>query len=186
MLEIIGGIVVLLIMILLSGIKVVKENSRLVVYHCGRLANSRGPGVHLILPVLESTELVDMRARALTTHHIECATRDGFDVRLTAVVMFQVGDPLKVVGRVADLDENVMALLLKVMREQTANFELETLRSDSRQVNRKLKSELEKQSRAWGLKINSVDLADVQAYSAVKPGNWKGPQDVLELEQVEI
>lgn len=185
MLEIIGGILVLCIMILLSGIKVVKENSRLVIFRMGKLSSSKGPGVHLVLPIVENTELVDMRVKTLTTPIIECTSRDNFAVRLTAVCFYQIGDPLKSV-RLENLDASVEALVQKLLRVQVQDFELDVLKTDSRRVGRKLKSEMEKQTRAWGLKIISVDLADVQAYSALKPNEWTSEHQALGLEQVEI
>ena len=186
MFEIIGGILVLSIMILLSGIKVVKENSRLVVFRAGKLNGSKGPGVHLILPIIEHTELVDMRLMAQTTPVIECVSRDNFAVRLSAVCLYQVGDPLKLVGRVENLQEAMAAVVQKVLRSQVAEIDLEDLRGDGRKVSRRLKVELEKQTRAWGLKINSIDLADLQAFSAVAPQSWSAQQHAVGLEQVEI
>ena len=72
MLEIVGGIVVLAILILLSGLKTVKEHHQLVIYRYGRVADCKGPGLHLIMPIIDHIEMVETRLRTPPRRSMQC------------------------------------------------------------------------------------------------------------------
>jgi regulator of protease activity HflC (stomatin/prohibitin superfamily) len=157
-LEIFGGIVVLAIMVLLSGIKVVKDNNRLVVYRFGRVVATKGAGVHLIVPILESAETVDTRMMMLDTPVLTATTLDGQTVNVSAVCMFQVGDAKKAVTKVANATEATGTLAQTILRSVVGHNDLKTLQSEQRGINKRLKTALEKQTREWGINIKSVEI----------------------------
>lgn len=156
--EIFGGIVVLAIMVLLSGIKVVKDNNRLVVYRFGRVVATKGAGVHLIVPILESAETVDTRMMMLDTPVLTATTLDGQTVNVSAVCMFQVGDAKKAVTKVANATEATGTLAQTILRSVVGHNDLKTLQSEQRGINKRLKTALEKQTREWGINIKSVEI----------------------------
>src|SRR5208282_1412100 len=98
--EIIGGIVVLTIMVVLSGIKVVKEHSQLVIFRFGRLVSSKGPGVHLVLPMVDQSETVDTRIITLITPILEEMTLDHVSIKISVVCLFQIADAKKAVSKI--------------------------------------------------------------------------------------
>ena len=156
--EIFGGIIVLAVMVLLSGIKVVKDNNRLVVYRFGRVVATKGAGVHLIVPIVESAETVDTRMMMLDTPLITATTLDDQIVDVTAICMFQVGDAKKAVTKVSNATEATGTLAQTVLRSVVGQNDLKTLQSEQRGVNKKLRTALEKHTREWGINIKSVEI----------------------------
>jgi len=157
-LEILGGILVLAVMVLLSGIKVVKDNNRLVVYRFGRVVATKGAGVHLIVPIVESAECVDTRMMMLDTPILTVTTLDDQTVNVSAVCMFQVGDAKKAVTKVANATEATGTLAQTILRSVVGHNDLKTLQSEQRGINKRLKTALEKQTREWGINIKSVEI----------------------------
>lgn len=158
MFEILGGMVVLLIMVLISGLKTVKEHTQLVVFRNGRLAGCKGPGVHLILPVIENVELVDTRITSRETPPVEALTRDAVGLILKGQYFYQVADARKAVTRVEDIESAVRFSAESALRELARNFSAEELKVDGRRVNSRFKSILEKQTDAWGIRITHCEL----------------------------
>ncbi len=158
MFEILGGMVVLLIMVLISGLKTVKEHTQLVVFRNGRLAGCKGPGVHLILPVIENVELVDTRITSRETSPVEALTRDAVGLILKGQYFYQVADARKAVTRIEDIESAVRFSAESALRELARNFSAEELKVDGRRVNSRFKSILEKQTDAWGIRITHCEL----------------------------
>jgi regulator of protease activity HflC (stomatin/prohibitin superfamily) len=157
-LEIVGGIFVLAVMVLLSGIKVVKDNNRLVVYRMGRVVATKGAGVHLILPLLESAETVDTRMMMLDTPLLDATTLDKASVIVSAACMFQIGDAKKAVTKVANAPDATLTLAQTVLRTVVGQNDLKTLQNEQRGVNKKLKTAMEKVTREWGVNIKSMEI----------------------------
>lgn len=168
MLEIVGGIIVLLIMITLSGLKVVKEHERLVVYRYGKLVGSRGPGLVLILPVIERALEVDTRIVTMPIEADRVATSDDTSVKVSAVFMFQVADPASFVTKVADAYEATKQAAETTLRDACRELKLEEIQADKRRVNQRVKTLLEKKIKLWGLKITSVELQDINTMKGIE------------------
>ena len=90
------------VMLLLSGIRFVKEHDRLVIFRLGRAIAVRGPGPCFVMPFLEQAVRVDLRIVTMSIPIQEIVTRDNVSAKITAVCFFQIGDPLKVVTKIAD------------------------------------------------------------------------------------
>jgi len=160
-LEILGGILVLIVMLLMSGIKVVKDSNRLVIYRFGKVVATKGAGTHLIVPLLESAETVDMRVMVVETPTITVTILERQTVNVSVICLFQVGDAKKAVTRVTDAKESTSAVLQTVLRSVLGNNDLQTLQSEQKNINKTLKSTLEKQTREWGLTIKSVEIKEL-------------------------
>lgn len=162
MFEILGGIVVLLIMITLSGVKVVKEHERLVVFRYGKVVGSRGTGVQLVLPVIERALVVDTRLVTMPVEVEEVQTNDGAVVSLSLVFMFQVIDAASFVTKVADAYQATVEASETVVREATRERVLSEIQSDTRRLKQKIRVLLDKKIRTWGLKIGDIECKDVR------------------------
>jgi len=171
--EIIGGIVVLTIMVVLSGIKVVKEHSQLVVYRFGRLVSSRGPGVHLVLPMIDQTETVDTRLITLATPLLDEMTLDHVSIRVSVVCLFQVVDAKKAVSKIDNVSKATEELVQATLRTVISQHDLKHLVSDRGRMNSVLKSKLEKQSREWGVRINTIEIKEVIIPKEMKKILWR-------------
>ena len=159
--EIFGGLIVLSFLILLSGVKVVKDSNRLVVYRMGRVVATKGAGVHLIMPFLESADIVDTRLMMLETPSISARTIDGAAVTLSAVCSFQISDAKKAVTGVEDAPQATATAAQTVLGQVVHQIDAASLKSETKGVNKKLKAALEKQTRAWGINIKSMEIKNV-------------------------
>ncbi|MBS1992081.1 MAG: hypothetical protein JSS86_01325 [Cyanobacteria bacterium SZAS LIN-2] len=169
MLEIIGGLIVLSIMVLLSGIKVVKDTNRLVIYRFGKVVATKGAGIHLIVPILESAETIDTRMMMLDTPTITVKTIDDKTVNVSAVCMFQVGDAKKAVTKVANVAEATGIQAQTVLRSVVAMNDLKTLETEQKNVNKRLRVALEKQTREWGINIKSMEIKSLKLEEQAAP-----------------
>lgn len=166
--EIFGGIAVLTIMILLSGIKVVKEHSQLVVFRFGKLAGSKGPGVHLVIPIIDQSQIVDTRIVTIATPIHEEMTLDHVAVKVSAVCLFSVTDAKKAVSKIDDSTKAVSELLQTTLRTVVSQHDLKFLVSDRGRLNSILKSKLEKQTQVWGVKISAIEIKEVKIPKEMK------------------
>jgi regulator of protease activity HflC (stomatin/prohibitin superfamily) len=100
MFEIVGGIIVFTIMLLLSGLKVVNEYDRLVVFRFGKAIEVKGTGVQLVVPLIDRVQVVDMRLVTMPVEFVEEDTLDNQTVRVSALCLFRVADPKKMVTKI--------------------------------------------------------------------------------------
>lgn len=160
--EILGGIAFLTIMILLSGIKIVKEHNQLVVFRLGKVLNSKGPGMHMVIPIIDQVQTIDTRIVTLATPLLEEMTLDKVSVRISAVCLFQIIDAKKMVIRIDDVTKAVNELLLAGLRMQVSQHDLKSLVSERGRMNDFLKSKLEKQTQQWGVRVNALEIKEVK------------------------
>ncbi len=173
--EILGGILVLIIMIGLSGIKVVKDHSQLVVFRFGKLSHCKGAGVHLILPIIDQSETVDTRIVTISTPVLEEITLDHISIKVSAVCLFQISDAKKAVSKIEDPNKAISELVQTTLRIVVNQHDLRHLLSDRGRMNSLLKSKLEKQTREWGVRINAIEIKEVRIPREMKKAllRWK-------------
>jgi regulator of protease activity HflC (stomatin/prohibitin superfamily) len=160
--EIFGGLFVLLFLILLSGVKVVKDGSRLVVFRMGRVVATKGAGVHMIMPFVESADIVDTRLMMLETPAVSARTIDGIAVTLSAICTFQISDAKKAVTGVEDAPKATAVAAQTGLSQVVQQIDAASLTTELKGVNKKLKAILTKQTQSWGITIKSVEVKNVQ------------------------
>jgi regulator of protease activity HflC (stomatin/prohibitin superfamily) len=161
-LEIVGGILVLIVMLIFSGIKVVKDSNRLVIYRFGKVVATKGAGVHLVMPIFETAETVDTRVKVVETPEISATTLELETVMVSAICMFQVGDVAKAVTKVDDYVGATGAVVQTALRTAVSQNDLQTLQTEQKGINKRLKALAEKQTREWGVNIKSVEIKHLQ------------------------
>lgn len=162
MFEILGGIIVFSIMVLLSGIKVVKEHDRLVVFRGGKSVIEKGPGLQLVLPVVEKSQLVDTRIVTLPSPIIQAMTQDKMSVKVSALCMYQVIDAKRAVTRVENVSKCAADLAEMALRTAVGNHDLAHLVSDRKRINFNLKNILDRQTKDFGIRIFKIELREVR------------------------
>lgn len=182
MLEIAGGIIVLLIMIALSGVKVVREHERLVVFRFGKVIGSRGPGLQLVLPVVERLLVVDTRMVTMPVEVTEAATYDGAVVSLSLVFMFQVEDAANFVTKVADAYQATAEAAEVVIHEATKERMLSEIQTDPRRLKQKVRVLLDRKIKTWGIKTADMEVKEVKVIAE----NRKSEELQLQIEHVPI
>jgi regulator of protease activity HflC (stomatin/prohibitin superfamily) len=160
--EIFGGIIVLTIMVVLSGIKVVKEHDRLVVFRYGKAILEKGPGVQLVLPMIDKAQVVDTRIITLPSHLIQAMTLDSMSVKVSVLCMYQIVDAKKAVTKVENISQAARELSEMALRTAVGNSDLRHLVSDRKRINFNLKNILDRQTKDFGIRIYKIELKDVR------------------------
>ncbi len=162
MLEILGGIAVFAIMVILSGIKVVKEYDRMIIFRGGKQVIERGPGIQLVLPVVDKAELVDTRIVTLPSTLIQATTSDNMSVKVSALCMYQIVDAKRALCKVENVKKSTAELAEMALRTAVGNNDLLHLISDRKRINFNLKNIVDRQTKEFGIRIVKIELKDVR------------------------
>ncbi len=159
--EILGGLLVLTFILMLSGLRIVKEYERLVVFRLGRTARESTAGVRLVIPFFEKEVRVDTRVVTLPIPIQEAITRDNIAVKVAAVCMFQIDNCTKSVISIADPVAAAGQAAQAMMRNMIGQYSLDELITERDKVNARLQMCIDEMTRSWGIKVNSVELKNL-------------------------
>lgn len=149
-------------MILLTSIRFVNEYDRLVIFRMGRAIGVRGPGLCFVLPVLEQAKKVDLRIITMSIPMQEIITKDNVSAKTAAVCFFQVVDPFKVVTKIEDPYTATNQIAQTTLRSVLGQHDLDHLLADRDTINAKLQAMIDRQTEGWGIKVNTVEVKDVE------------------------
>ncbi len=156
------GIVLLVgVVFVLSGLKVLNEYERAVVFRLGRLMNYRGPGVIFIIPIIERQVRVDLRVVTLDIPPQDVITHDNVTVKVSAVLYFRVLDPSKGVTEVRDYLFATLQLSQTTLRSVGGQTDLDDLLSQRDKLNAKIQEIIDAQTEPWGIKVMLVELKNI-------------------------
>jgi len=145
-----------------AAVKVVQEYERGVVFRLGRLVGARGPGLILLIPRIERMVKVDLRVITLDVPAQEAISRDNVTVKVNAVAYFQVVDPARAVVAVVDYRRATSLMCQTTLRSILGQSDLDTLLSSRDEINTHLQRLIDDQTEAWGIKVTSVEVRDVE------------------------
>src|SRR5947207_12917449 len=157
----VGGIVLLLLLLAISSIKILREYERGVVFFLGRFDKVRGPGLIVIIPVIQQTVRVDLRTRVFDVPPQDVITRDNVSVKVNAVLYFRVVEPQLAIIQVANFNEATSQLAQTTLRAILGRHELDELLAEREKLNRDIQTVLDQQTDAWGLKVANVEVKHV-------------------------
>lgn len=155
-------LIVLLLIILPSMLKVVREYERGVVFRLGRYVGVRGPGLIILLPFIESMVKVDLRTITMEVPTQEAITRDNVTVKVNAVAYFRVIDPASAVLKVVDHVRATSQLAQTTLRSVLGQSELDELLAHRDQINHRLQQIIDEGTAPWGVKVSLVEVRDVE------------------------
>jgi regulator of protease activity HflC (stomatin/prohibitin superfamily) len=147
--------------ILVTAIKILREYERGVVFRLGRLLRAKGPGLIILIPVIDKMVKVSLRTIAMDVPPQDVITRDNVSVKVNAVLYFRVMDPEKAIIEVEDFLYATSQLAQTTLRSVLGEVELDDLLSAREQINEKLQTILDEQSDAWGIKVSLVEIKHV-------------------------
>lgn len=156
------GVGVLIIFFLFSAIKVIPEYEKGVVFRLGRLAGARGPGLFLLIPILEKMFRIDTRVITMDVPAQEVISRDNVTIRVNAVIYFRVFDPQLAVINVMDYIRATMQIAQTSVRSVIGQMELDDLLSQRDKINQRLQEIIDTQTEPWGIKVTIVEVKDVE------------------------
>ena len=155
------AVVVLVIILFFSTVNVLNEYERLVVFTLGRFAGVRGPGLVLIIPGIQRTRRVDLRVIVLSVPKQDVITRDNVSVKVNAVVYFRIVDPGKAIIQVANAFDATSQVAQTTLRSVVGQHEMDDLLSQRDKLNVDLQRILDQSTEAWGIKVSTVEIKDV-------------------------
>ncbi|HAW50048.1 TPA: hypothetical protein DCX16_03760 [bacterium] len=162
------GILAVLVLFLLSAIKILNEYERAVVFRLGRLVGERGPGLIIIIPIIESWQKVDTRTVTLDIPPQEIITKDNVTVRVNAVAYFRVVNPNDAITKVLNYGYATSQIAQTTLRSVLGQAELDDLLTNREEINRRLQNIIDSQTDPWGVKVSVVEVKDVELPEAMK------------------
>ncbi|MCL5962252.1 MAG: slipin family protein [Chloroflexi bacterium] len=157
------GIIAFFVLILGSAaIKITQEYERGVIFRLGRLVGVRGPGLILLIPIVERMVRIDLRTVTMEIPAQEVISRDNVTMRVNAVLYFHVFDPQKAVVNVADYVRATFQIAQTSLRSVLGQSELDELLSHREKINHILQQIIDEQTEPWGMKVSIVEVKDVE------------------------
>ena len=149
-------------LVAISSIKFINEYDRLVVFRLGRVIGERGPGIGFVVPLIERSQKVDLRIVTMSIPMQEAITRDNISVKIAAVCFYQVIDSRKVVTKIEDAMMATSQVAQTTLRSVVGQHELDDVLTERDKINAKLQAIIDRQTEGWGIKVNAVEIKDVE------------------------
>ncbi|MFC1933192.1 SPFH domain-containing protein [Chloroflexota bacterium] len=165
---IIGIIVFAVFIIGTMAVKVVPEYERGVLFRLGRLVGQRGPGLFLIIPVVDRMVKVDLRVVTMDVPSQEVITKDNVTVRVNAVVYFRVVNPEDSVVKVLDHIRATSQISQTTLRNVLGQSELDELLAQREKLNQMLQKIIDEHTDPWGVKVSTVEIKEVELAEEMK------------------
>ena len=154
-------LLVLGILFLASAIRILKEYERGVIFRLGRVIGAKGPGLILIIPVIDKMVKISLRLVTMDVPPQDVITKDNVSVKVNAVVYFRVVDPIKAVIEVENYLYATSQLAQTTLRSVCGEAELDELLSKREKINTKLQDILDKHTDPWGIKVTTVEIKHI-------------------------
>ena len=152
---------VLLIVLLVSMLKILREYERGVVFMLGRFWSVKGPGLIIIIPILQEMTRVDLRTMVLDVPTQDVISRDNVSVKVNAVVYMRVVDPEKAIIQVENYFEATSQLAQTTLRSVLGQHELDDMLSEREKLSTNIQDILDQQTDGWGIKVSNVEMKQV-------------------------
>ncbi|MEQ9395393.1 slipin family protein [Haliea sp.] len=156
-----GVLLVLVIALLLSMFRVLREYERGVIFMLGRFYRVKGPGLIIIIPVLQQMVRVDLRTLVMDVPTQDVISRDNVSVQVNAVIYFRVIDPERAIIQVENYLEATSQLSQTTLRSVLGQHDLDDMLAERDRLNDDIQDILDKQTEAWGIKVANVEIKHV-------------------------
>lgn len=154
--------VFILIWLIRSSLRIVKEYERGVIFRLGRVTGAKGPGLFWIIPIVDQMVVVDLRVVTLDVPSQEAITKDNVTVKVNAVCYFRVLSPVDAVVNIANYLVATQQIAQTTLRSVLGQSELDELLSERDQINHQLQQIIDEQTEPWGVKVSVVEIKDVE------------------------
>jgi regulator of protease activity HflC (stomatin/prohibitin superfamily) len=161
-------VVLLLVAVLSSAVKIVQEYERGVIFRLGRLVGPKGPGLFLIIPMVDRMVKVDLRVVTLEIPSQEAITKDNVTVKVNAVAFFRVVDPSAAIVQVEDFRRATWQIAQTTLRSVLGQSSLDELLTHREIINQMLQKIIDQQTEPWGIKVSIVEVKDVELPETMK------------------
>ncbi|TDI94686.1 MAG: slipin family protein [Caldithrix sp.] len=156
-----GLALLVIVMLLASAIRVLREYERGVVFRLGRLIGSKGPGLIILIPLIDRMVKVSLRTIAMDIPSQDVITKDNVSVKVNAVLYFRVMDPSKAITEVEDYVYATSQLAQTTLRSVMGGAELDEMLAEREKINSSLQEIIDNHSEPWGIKVSLVEIKHV-------------------------
>jgi len=153
--------IIVIMLILGSSIKIVREYERAVIFRLGRLLGAKGPGLVLLIPGFDRPRVVDLRTITYDARMIKIITKDNIRCDVDSFVYFRVVDPMKAINEVEDYVHATQMLAKTVLRDVLGHAELDDLLTKTVELTKDIQVEIDEMTDPWGIKVSAVAISDV-------------------------
>src|SRR5258708_28934008 len=154
-------IIILAVIFLPQAIRILREYERGVIFRLGKLLGAKGPGLILLIPIVDRMVRMDLRVVTISVEKQEVMTRDNVPVTVDAVVYFRVVDPQAAVVKVENFLKATSLMSQTTLRSVLGQAPLDDLLSQRESINLKLQEIIDRQTEPWGVKVTAVDVKHV-------------------------
>ena len=153
--------IVLIVFFLASAIKVLKEYERAVIFRLGRVIKTKGPGLIILIPIIDKMVKVSLRLVAMDVPSQDVITRDNVSIKVNAVIYFRVMDPTNATIEVENYLFATSQLAQTTLRSVCGQVELDDLLAEREKINTQLQGILDKHTDPWGIKVTTVEVKHI-------------------------
>ena len=155
------AVVVLVVLFLVNAIRILNEYERGVIFRLGRIIAAKGPGLIILIPVLDKLQKVSLRLVTMDVPPQDVITRDNVSIKVSAVIYFRVMDPVKAIVAVENYLYATTQLAQTTLRSVCGQAEMDDLLSERDKINSQLQDILDKHTEPWGIKVTVVELKNI-------------------------
>ncbi|HEY5895541.1 MAG TPA: SPFH domain-containing protein [Chthoniobacterales bacterium] len=161
-------IALLLVIVLPAAVRILREYERGVIFRLGKLLRAKGPGLVLLIPMVDRMVRVDLRVVTIDVPRQEMMTRDNVPVTVDAVLYFRVVDPEAAIVKVENFLKATSLIAQTTLRSVVGQAELDDLLARREKINQTLQEIIDRQTDPWGIKVTAVEVKDVVLPEAMK------------------
>jgi regulator of protease activity HflC (stomatin/prohibitin superfamily) len=154
-------VVVFVLFVLLSAVRILREYERAVIFRLGRLIGAKGPGLILLIPIIDKMQKIDLRVITTDVPPQDVITRDNVSIKVNAVVYFRVFDPNKAIVEVEDYLYATSQMAQTTLRSVLGEAELDELLSERERINERLQTIIDEHTDPWGIKVAQVQVKHI-------------------------
>jgi regulator of protease activity HflC (stomatin/prohibitin superfamily) len=162
------GVLFFVFIVLAAAIKILREYERAVVFRLGRLIPMKGPGLILLIPIVDRMERISTRIETIDVQRQEAMTKDNVPVTVDAVVYYRVLNPSDAVVKVKNYHKATYLLAQTTLRSVLGQSELDELLSQRDRINQRLQEIIDEHTEPWGIKVSMVEVRDVSLPDTMK------------------
>lgn len=155
------ALAVLVVFVVSSAVKVLREYERAVIFTLGRYTGTSGPGLILLIPVLQQMVKVDIRTVAEDVPSQDVISQDNVSVKVNAVLYYRIIDPNKAINQVEDFRMATSQLAQTTLRSVLGKHDLDEMLAERDKLNVDIQKILDEQTEAWGIKVANVEIKHV-------------------------
>ena len=162
------AILVLIVFFLSAALRILNEYERGVIFRLGRVIGAKGPGLIILIPIIDKMVKVSLRLVAMDVDPQDVITRDNVSVKVNAVIYFRVIEPVKAIVEVENYSYAMSQLAQTTLRSVCGQAELDELLSGREKINAQLQEILDTQTDPWGIKVATVELKHIDLPSEMQ------------------